>query len=261
MMTFKEDTMRKKFLDLFKNKKPICAMLHLKGDSNDEILAIAKKEIDIYIKGGVDAIIVENYFSNIGRVKGIEKQKEEIEMVLSYIREQNFNMVFGLNFLDDDEINFELAKKYNVDFLQLDSIAGHLAPDEDKKFGEFVQKFRSECDVCIVGGVRFKYQPYNSGRSLEEDLKIGMLRCDAIAVTGNATGEETNMSKIESFRNVIGDFPLVIAAGMTLENCHKQLEIGDAAIVGSYFKDTYKDTGDVCLEHVEKFIKNTSKIR
>lgn len=253
--------MRKNFLDLFKNKKPICAMLHLKGESNQEILSIAKNEIDIYIKGGVDAIIIENYFSNIGRVKSIEKQQEEVEMVLSYIKEQNFDMVFGLNFLDKDEINFKLAKKYNVDFLQLDSIAGHLAPDEDKKFGELVQKFRSQCDACVIGGVRFKYQPYNSGRSLEKDLEIGMQRCDAIAVTGNATGEETDMQKIENFRNSIGDFPLVIAAGVTYENCYKQLEIGDAAIVGSYLKDTYKDTGDVCLEHVEKFIQNISKIR
>lgn len=253
--------MRKNFLDLFKNKKPICAMLHLKGESNEEILSIAKKEIDIYIKGGVDAIIIENYFSNIGRVKSIKKQQEEVEEVLIYIKEQNFDMVFGLNFLDEDEINFKLAKKYDVDFLQLDSITGHLSPEKDKKFGEFVQTFRSECDVCIIGGVRFKYQPYNSGRSLEDDLKIAMQRCDAIAVTGNATGEETDMKKIESFKNIIGDFPLVIAAGVTYENCYKQLEIGDAAIVGSYFKNTYKDTGDVYFDHVEKFIKNISKIR
>jgi uncharacterized protein len=253
--------MRKNFLNLFKNKKPICAMLHLKGESHEEILAIAKKEIDIYIKGGVDAIIIENYFSHIGRVKTIENQQAEVEKVLSYISEQNFDMVFGINFLGDDEINFKLAKKYNVDFLQIDSISGHLAPDKDKEFGEFIRKFRSECDVCVIGGVRFKYQPYNSGRSLEEDLKIGMQRCDAIAVTGNATGEETDMEKIKSFKEIVGDFPLVVAAGVTYENCYKQLEIGDAAIVGSYFKDTYKDTGDVCFEHVEKFIKNISKIR
>ncbi len=45
-----------------------------------------------------------------------------------------------------------------------------------------------------------------------------MTRCDAIAVTENATGQETSMEKIELFRKNLGDFPLVIAAGVTLEN-------------------------------------------
>lgn len=37
---------------------------------------------------------------------------------------------------------------------------------------------------------------------------------------------------------------------MTPENCAKQFAVGDAAIVGSFFKDTYKDSGDVDEEHV-----------
>lgn len=69
------------------------------------------------------------------------------------------------------------------------------------------------------------------------------------------------MEKIESFRSVIGDFPLVIAAGMTKENAAKQLRVGDMAIVGSYFKDNYKDIGDVCKEHVVDFMDTIKKIR
>lgn len=253
--------MRRDFLNLFKNKKPICAMLHLKGGNNQEIMDIAKKEIDIYIKGGVDSIIVENYFSRIDRIKSAEKMQEEVEMVLEYIKKQKFDMTFGLNFLGSTDINFNLAKKYHMDFLQIDSVCGHLTPEEDIEYAEFIKKNRSECDACVIGGVRFKYQPYKSGRTLEEDLNIGMKRCDAIAVTGNATGEETNMNKIQNFRDIVKGFPLVVAAGVTYENCLEQLEIGDAAIVGSYFKDTYKDTGDVCLEHVQKFMQNISRIR
>ncbi len=69
------------------------------------------------------------------------------------------------------------------------------------------------------------------------------------------------MEKIRSFRAGIGDFPLVIAAGMTKENAAKQLEIGDMAIVGSYFKDNYKDIGDVSKEHVAEFMGMIKKIR
>ena len=44
--------------------------------------------------------------------------------------------------------------------------------------------------------MRFKYQPMLSEKSVEEDLKIAQQRCDAIAVTENATGEETSLEKI-----------------------------------------------------------------
>jgi predicted TIM-barrel enzyme len=39
-----------------------------------------------------------------------------------------------------------------------------------------------------------------------------MTRCDAIVVTGSATGTETEMDKIRKFREVIDDFPLIAGA-------------------------------------------------
>ena len=69
------------------------------------------------------------------------------------------------------------------------------------------------------------------------------------------------MDKINEFRSLIGDFPLVIGAGMTPENCEKQFAVADAAIVGSYFKDTYKDTGDVDPKHIKAMIDAVSNIR
>ena len=81
-----------------------------------------------------------------------------------------------------------------------------------------------------------------------------MTRCDAIAVSQDETGQETSMEKIMEFRNTIGDFPLIVGAGMTAENCAKQLTIADGAIVGSYFKDTHIATGIVYENHVKKLI-------
>lgn len=54
--------MGNKFLDLFNTKKPVIGMIHLKGNNDEEVFEIAKKEIDDYYNNGVDAVIVENYF-------------------------------------------------------------------------------------------------------------------------------------------------------------------------------------------------------
>ena len=45
--------------------KPIIAMLHLKGNSDEEIMERMMKETEIYYRNGIDAVLVENYFGNI----------------------------------------------------------------------------------------------------------------------------------------------------------------------------------------------------
>ncbi|MDO4470815.1 MAG: BtpA/SgcQ family protein, partial [Bacillota bacterium] len=243
--------MKKDIKEIFGTNKPIIGMLHLKGESDSEIISIADKELNILLENKVDGVLVENYFGS----------PNQAELVLKYVSETYPDICYGINLLHDDDMAFELAQKYHAKFIQLDSVSGHLSLEDDKKFGEFISEVRRKCDSFILGGVRFKYQPYKSGRRLEEDLIIGMDRCDAIVVTGDATGHETDLSKIRNFREIIGGFPLFIGAGMTPENAVKQMGIADGAIVGSYFKDTYKDTGNVSGSHVKRFMDEIIMVR
>ena len=112
-----------------------------------------------------------------------------------------------------------------------------------------------------MGGVRFKYQPVLSENSVEEDLKIAMTRCDAVCVTQDATGQETSMVKIRQFREGLGDFPLIIGAGVTPANVEEQFKIADGAIVGSFFKDSYKDDGELSADHVKEMMDAVKRIR
>jgi len=50
-----------KYRDLFIKPKPVMAMVHLNGDSCDSVQERARREIDIYLNCGVDAVLVENY--------------------------------------------------------------------------------------------------------------------------------------------------------------------------------------------------------
>lgn len=236
--------MKNNIIEIFGTYKPIIGMLHLKGENDKEILEQVDKELHLMLDNRVDGVLVENYFGS----------PFQAEQVLKYISEKYPDICYGINLLHDDVLAFELAEKYHAKFIQLDSVAGHLEEEEDKKFQAFIENAREKCRAFVLGGVRFKYQPYKSGRRLDEDLAIGMKRCDAIVVTGDATGQETNLEKINSFRRMIGDFPLFVGAGMTPENTGEQLAIADGAVVGSYFKDTYKDTGDVCASHISDFM-------
>lgn len=239
------------FLSAFSQRKPILAMLHLRGETRQEKFEHALLEAGLLIGGGADAVIVENYFGDY----------EDMEAVLQAFCREKVDFVYGVNALHNDALGFELAKKYGASFIQLDSVAGHLPPDQDEEFGRAIDRWRADYDGFVIGGVRFKYQPYLSGRSLEEDLAIGMKRCDAIAVTGEGTGKATPMDKIREFRQIMGDFPLVVGAGMTPENCAEQLSVADAAIVGSYFKKGHVDDEFVEPAHVRTFMQQVERCR
>ena len=233
-----------KFLEIFDAAKPILAMLHLKGGSPHERLERATREADLYAAGGVDAMIVEDYYGT----------QADVEAVLAFLSKERPGYRLGVNVLGSFARGYELARQYGARFMQVDSICGHLKPEDEPAYFELIESYRKDGQVAVIGGVRFKYQPILSGRSLGEDLAIGMRQCDAIAVTGAGTGQVTDTEKIRQFREGLGDFPLVVAAGLTKETVMEQLSIGDAAIVGSTLKDTRKDTGDISAAHVAEFM-------
>jgi uncharacterized protein len=240
------------FLKLFKNNKPIVGMLHLgRRETKEDALELTKKEIDAYMENGMDGVIVEDYFGDL----------EEVEKTLEYLYDLRKDIIYGVNYLSSYKKAFELAKDYDAKFIQIDSLSGHLTVSDDFVYGEQLNKLRELTNKPIIGGVRFKYQPYLSQRTLEEDLIIGMQRSDGIVVTGEGTGLETPLDKAKKFKEIIKDFPLIIGAGLNMENCIESLTIGDATIVGSYVKDNHCDYGEVSAENVKKLINKINTIR
>ncbi|SDS63039.1 BtpA/SgcQ family protein [Microterricola viridarii] len=231
---------RTAFLDRLAAAPVVLGMVHLKGETAEEKLDIARREIETLYSNGVDAVIVENYFGT----------PDDVEAVLRVLQQERPTACYGVNVLDDDERGFVLAGQYGASFVQLDSVAGHLGAEDEPAFAERLAGWRASTDAAVLGGVRFKYQPYLSGNDLGTDLGLGRERADAIVVTGEGTGMETSLERIREFRGILGEFPLIVGAGITAANCVAQLEDADGAIVGSFLKDTRKDDGDVLAAHV-----------
>ena len=239
-----------RFRELFGTDKPVIAMLHLKADGNMGMLERAKAETRCYLEHGVDALLVENYFGTAG----------DCARVLSWLKREHPDVIYGLNVLGDTRRAFELAETNNARFIQIDSVCGHLPPQADEPYAEALNALRMQSGVAVLGGVRFKYQPVYSGRSLEEDLLLGKQRCDAIVVTGDETGKATPIEKMRRFRNVIGSFPLVMGAGMAPDAVEEVFRCCDGAIVGSWFKDGHRDSGNVNPDYVRAFMEKKGEV-
>lgn len=238
-------------LSCFKEKKPIIGVIHAKGTNDEDMMERAVSEINTYIENGIDGILVETYFGTYHQVR----------MILDYLRKNDFGVPYGVNCLNVDAMGFVLANEYGCKFIQLDSVIGHVKPRDEESLSAFLEYARARCDAYVMGGVRFKYQPVLSEKSTEEDLITAKERCDAVCVTEDATGQETSLGKIMKFRDTLGDFPLFVCAGVTPKNVAEQLKYADGAVVGSYFKDNHKDTGDVYGPHVAEIMDIVRKVR
>ena len=236
-----------KFSELFQNQKSLIGMIHTNSTNTCTTLELAKKEIEIYLKYDIYPLI-ENYFGS----------SEDCEDVLAWMQKEHPNTIYGVNILGDCREAFRLAKKYGARFIQIDSVCGHLRPKEDEVYAKLLEHIRQETDVVLLGGVRFKYQMVRSGRSLEEDLRLGMERCDAIVCTGEGTGQPTPFGKVNEFKAVLGDFPVIVGAGVTLDTIKDTFRLSDGAIVGSWFKDGHRDTGNVNEKYVCQMMEKNS---
>jgi hypothetical protein len=239
-----------KLTELFQNQKPLIGMIHTNCTSACTALELAKREIEIYLKYGIYPLI-ENYFGS----------SADCEEVLAWMQKEHPDTIYGVNILGDCREAFRLAKQYGVKFIQIDSVCGHLSPKEDEMYAKLLGQLRQDNDFVLLGGVRFKYQMVRSGRSLEEDLKLGAERCDVIVCTGEGTGQPTPFGKVQEFKAVLGDFPVIVGAGVTLDTIQETFRLSDGAIVGSWFKDGHRDTGNVNEEYVCQMMEKCDQRR
>lgn len=230
---------------VFPTVKPILGMLHLGGDTPADRLARAVEEAKVMAGEGCDGLVVENYFGD----------SDDVERVLERLTGLDLPARIGINVLRDNDRAFALARRYPVAFIQIDSVCGHLPVDEDAAFAAHLAEERASVPAPLLGGVRFKYQPVRSGRTEAEDVRLGAARCDALVVTSDATGQETDLAKIRRFRAATGgSIPLFVGAGMTEANAADQLDAADGAIVGSWLKEGHSDKGLLDPSYVARFM-------
>lgn len=202
---------------------PIFGMLHLAGERP---IRQALEEIKIFEEEGIDGAIVENYHGS----------NATLYKALDIIEQYHPQIFIGLNVLPNEfQRALPLADHYGADFVQLDHVAGRYRQGSIDRIAYQGQREHFP-EVLVLGGVWPKYYEPLEGSDLAADLQAGMERADAIVVTGEGTGVETPLEKVRQFREVLGDFPLVVGAGLTPENAYDQLLVADGAIVGSCFK-------------------------
>ena len=235
-----------RFNNLFPVKKPVIGMIHLAGNSPSEKVERALEELSMYQEEDIDGAIIEDYHGKF----------EDIEKTLRETAKLNLKILLGINVLINPYSAFKLAQDFGARFIQFDSVQTN-----DLILNKYSHLRNEYSEITVLGGVGFKYT-MPTGNPLYLDLEEGKSRCDAIVTTGVGTGVETPIEKLREFKRLLEDFPLIVGAGVNLNNVYEQLTISDGAIVGSYFKpngNTYLPVDKNKVKYLMDIVKKIRK--
>lgn len=236
---------------LFKTQTPIIGVVHLLplptsprwGGSLKAVIDRAEREAAALASGGVDGIIIENFFD-----APFTKNQVDPAVVssLTVVVQRIQNLVtqpIGLNVLRNDAKSaMAIASCVHAQFIRVNVLTGVMATDQGLIEGEAHQllRYRRELgsDVKILADVLVKHARPLSSPNLTVAVKDTIERglADAVILSGWATGSPPNLEDLELASAAADGTPVFIGSGASVDNIATLMQAADGVIVSSSLK-------------------------
>ncbi len=236
---------------IFRSPHPIIGVVHLLplptsprwGGSLKAVIARAEQESAALAAGGVDGLIIENFF-DAPFTKGTVDPAVVSAMSLVVQRVKNLvPLPIGINVLRNDACSaMAIASCVEAQFIRVNVLTGVMATDQGLIEGEAhrLLRYRRELDssVKIFADVLVKHAtPLGSPNlttTVRETIERGL--ADGIIISGWETGSPPNLGDLELAIDAAQDVPVLIGSGATWENIPSLIQAADGAIVSSSLK-------------------------
>ncbi|PSP19377.1 MAG: phosphorybosylanthranilate isomerase [Cyanobacteria bacterium QS_8_64_29] len=236
---------------LFQTETPIVGVVHLLplpssarwGGDLQAAIDRAEQEATALAAGGVDGILVENFFDT-------PFEKEHVDpavvsaMTLIVQRLQSLVVLpVGINVLRNDAHSaMAIASCTGANFIRVNVLTGVMATDRGLIEGPANQllRYRRELgsQVAIWADVLVKHaQPLgrpNWPAAVRETLERGL--ADAAIVTGPETGEAPSLGELRAATDAAGGAPVLIGSGADCDNVAQLLQAADGVIAATSLK-------------------------
>jgi len=236
---------------IFKSPHPIIGVVHLLplptsprcGGSLKAVIARAEQESTALAAGGVDGLIIENFF-DAPFTKGTVDPAVVSAMSLVVQRVKNLvPLPIGINVLRNDACSaMAIASCVEARFIRVNVLTGVMATDQGLVEGEAhrLLRYRRELgsDVKIFADVLVKHAtPLGSPNlttTVRETIERGL--ADGIIISGWETGNPPNLGDLELAVDAAEDVPVFIGSGANWENIPSLIQSANGAIVSSSLK-------------------------
>lgn len=236
---------------LFKTSNPIIGVVHLLplptsprwGGSLKAVIDRAEQEATALSCGGVDGIIVENFFDAPFTKNQVDPA---VVSAMTLIVHRLMNLVtlpIGINVLRNDaQSALAIASCVKAQFIRVNVLTGVMATDQGLIEGQAHQllRYRRELgsDVKILADVLVKHaRPLGSPNlttAVQDTIERGL--ADGVILSGWATGSPPNLEDLELATAAANGTPVFIGSGASAENISTLMQAADGVIVSSSLK-------------------------
>ena len=259
----------------FKTNNPVIGVVHLLplptsprwGGNLKAVLSRAEQEATALAAGGVDGIIVENFFDAPFAKNQVDPA---VVSAMTLIVDRLKGMVtipIGINVLRNDAHSaIAIASCVQTEFIRVNVFTGAMATDQGLIEGEAhkLLRYRRELgsDVGILADVLVKHaRPLgtpNLTSAVQDTIQRGL--ADGVILSGWSTGSPPNKEDLELASAAAGDTPVFIGSGANWENISQLMSAADGVIVASSLKRKGKITETIDPIRVAQFVEaaNTS---
>ena len=236
---------------LFKTRTPIIGVVHLLplptsprwGGNLKAVINRAEQEAAALASGGVDGIIVENFFDAPFAKNQVDPAVVSAMTVVVQRIQNLVALPIGLYVLrNDGKSAMAIAYSTQAQFIRVNVLTGVMATDQGLIEGEAHQllRYRRELgsDVKILADVLVKHaRPLGSPNltvAVKDTIERGL--ADAVILSGWATGSPPNQEDLELACGAANETPVFIGSGANWENIATLMQAANGVIVSSSLK-------------------------
>ena len=232
-----------------------------------DVLERAQSDARAYAKGGMDAIIVENYGDAPFEKEDLAPEVIAAMALCADAVRKATGLPLGINALRNDALAaLGIAATCGAQFIRVNVHAGVVATDQGLIEGRAAETLRQRAAlrsrVLIAADAHVKHGQTLHAPDLGQcasDL-AGRAGADAVIVTGAATGQTTSLGDLRTARQALGRAKTLLAgSGVTAENVSDVLEIANGVIVGTALKKAGRTKNPVDPARVERFVRTARK--
>ncbi|PAX53225.1 photosystem I biogenesis protein BtpA [Brunnivagina elsteri] len=261
---------------LFKTRTPIIGVVHLLplptsprwGGNLKAVIDRAEQEAAALASGGVDGIIVENFFDAPFTKNQVDPAVVSAMTVVVQRIQNLVTQPIGLNVLrNDGKSALAIASCVRAQFIRVNVLTGVMATDQGLIEGEAHQllRYRRELgsDVKIFADVLVKHARPLSSPNLTVAVKDTIERglADAVILSGWATGSPPDLQDLELATSAANGTPVFIGSGASLDNIATLMQAADGAIVSSSLKRQGKIEQPIDPNRVSQFVEAARQSR
>lgn len=264
---------------IFKNKKPVIGVIHLlplpgsprwAGDL-EEVLLRAEQESLALASGGIDSIIIENFFDAPFAKERVDVSTAcALTLAVQRVRAVT-KLPIGVNVLRNDALTaLAIATVCGAEYIRVNVLSGAMVTDQGiiesdaRNILLYRKQLLQDKNIKIFADVMVKHAyPLGEGTDIALSAKDTMLRAgaDAVIVSGTGTGQAPDMNDLKKVRKALPDAPILIGSGSTQDNARDLLSIADGIIVGTTLKRRGELEQPVDVDRVRDFVSVVKAVR